>query len=348
MTRVMRSLLILVLGLSLGACSALNSLDPAKIPVPGNHIVGGYQIKAVFKSVLNLPDRAKVVSNGVRVGYLESVSLDPDTGHVTTTLRLMQGAQIPVNASVQIRQSTLFGDTFLSVISPPGDTSGLLREGSVIDIEHTMSGDQVEDVLQGISDLVTGGSIQDIYRLQTNAFHQFPQDPDELARQRDALLSTLADLAHNTSALDGLLRKLLDITTNLGDHRQDLNKLALNGPQRLFGLRAVIDEVTKFFIALSYPAEGLGDTFIPYARDFNDMIGAGKIFTRELSRFDLTFPYNLDRLKGFFAYYLLPYWMGGEENIEIERYVPDGDQQGATGPIADNIINSLRLLGVLR
>ncbi|EFV12849.1 MlaD family protein [Segniliparus rugosus] len=348
MTRVVRSILVVVLALSLGACSALEALDPAKIPVRGNHIEGGYYVKAVFKSVLNLPDRAKVVSNGVRVGILEGVSLDPETGHVTVTMHLSEGAQIPQNASIQLRQSTLFGDTFLSVISPPGDASDFLHDGSVIDIEHTLSSDQVEDVLQGLSDLVTGGSIQDINRLQVNAVQQFPQDPQELVRLRDVLLNTIGDLAHNTPVLDNLLHRLLDILTQLADNREDVDKLAINGPQRFAGVGVVINEVAKFFIALGLPAEGFGDLFLPYARDLHDMLGAGKIFVRELARFDLTFPYNLDRLKGFFAYYLLPYWMGGEENVEIERYVPDGDQEGATGPIADNIINSLRLLGVLR
>ncbi|MGL6235236.1 MAG: MlaD family protein [Segniliparus sp.] len=348
MARIVRPLLILVLGMSLGACSALSSIDPAKIPVPGNYIVGGYRIKAEFKSVLNLPDRAKVISNGVRIGILEGVSLDPETGHVTTTLHLQQGAMIPADSSIQIRQSTLFGDTFLSVISPPGETTDYLREGSAIGIDHTLSGEQVEDVLQGISDLVTGGTIQDINRLQTNVLHQFPQDPKELVRLRDTLLGTLRDLAQNTPALDNLLQKLLNIVTQLADNRDIVDKLAIYAPQRFAGAKLVIDEVAKFFIAMEFPAEGFGDLLVPFARDLHDMIGAGKIFTRELARFDLTFPYNLDRLKGFLAYYLLPYWMGGEENVEIERYVPDGDQEGATGPIADNVINSLRLLGVLR
>lgn len=346
--RVFRPLLVVALGLPLGACSALDSIDPAKIPVPGNYIVGGYRVTAEFKSVLNLPERAKVVSNGVRVGVLEGVSLDPETGHVTTTLRLREGAMIPANSSIQIRQSTLFGDTFLSVISPPGETADYLRDGSSIGVDHTLSGEQVEDVLQGISDLVTGGSIQDLNRLQTNILSKFPQDPKELARVRDALLGTLRDLAQNTPTLDNLLQRLLSIVTQLADNRDIVDKLAIYAPERFAGAKLVIDEVAKFFIGMEFPAEGFGDLLIPYARDLHDMIGAGKIFVRELSRFDLTFPYNLERLKGLFAYYLLPYWMGGEENVEIERYVPDGDQQAATGPIADNIMNSLRLLGVLR
>ena len=92
------------------ALSSCASLDVGALPVPGSSYTGGHDIILEFANVLNLPSRAKVVMDGVKVGVVTSMSL---TGRgVDVTSRIEHGVEVPSNIHAVIQQATVLGDTY--------------------------------------------------------------------------------------------------------------------------------------------------------------------------------------------------------------------------------------------
>jgi phospholipid/cholesterol/gamma-HCH transport system substrate-binding protein len=199
--------LAVVLGLMLLAFNA------EKLPIIG----GGTTYSADFSEAGGLQANDEVRIAGVRVGKVDSVSLDGD--HVKVAFRIQDGADFGADTRAAIKVKTLLGAMYLS-LDPAG--SGQLPGGSEIPVSRTTS---PYDVVQAFSGLArTSDKI----------------DTHQLARS----LTTLADLTRNTpknfrhalsgvSALSGnlaarneqigtLLQHLRGVTTTLNARDQDI------------------------------------------------------------------------------------------------------------------------------
>jgi phospholipid/cholesterol/gamma-HCH transport system substrate-binding protein len=199
--------LAVVLGLMLLAFNA------EKLPIIG----GGTTYYADFSEAGGLQANDEVRIAGVRVGKVDSVSLDGD--HVKVAFRIQDGADFGSDTRAAIKVKTLLGAMYLS-LDPAG--SGQLPGGSEIPVSRTTS---PYDVVQAFSGLArTSEKI----------------DTHQLARS----LTTLADLTRNTpknfrhalsgvSALSGnlaarneqigtLLQHLRGVTTTLNARDQDI------------------------------------------------------------------------------------------------------------------------------
>jgi phospholipid/cholesterol/gamma-HCH transport system substrate-binding protein len=199
--------LAVVLGLILLAFNA------QKLPIIG----GGDTYYADFTEAGGLKANDEVRIAGVRVGKVDSVSLDGD--HVKVAFRIENAADFGTDTRAAIKVKTLLGAMYLS-LEPAGP--GQLPQGSEIPTSRTTS---PYDVVQAFSGLASTSE-----RIDTH----------QLARS----LTTLADLTRNTprnfrkalagvSALSGnlaarneqigtLLGNLRSVTTTLNARDQDI------------------------------------------------------------------------------------------------------------------------------
>jgi phospholipid/cholesterol/gamma-HCH transport system substrate-binding protein len=199
--------LAVVLGLILLAFNA------EKLPIIG----GGTTYYADFSEAGGLKADDEVRIAGVRVGKVDSVSLDGD--HVKVAFKIQDGADFGTDTQAAIKVKTLLGAMFLS-LEPAGP--GQLPKGSEIPVSRTSS---PYDVVQAFSGLARTSE-----RIDT---HQLAQS-----------LTTLADLTRNTptsfrhalagvSALSGnlaarneqigtLLQHLRGVSTTLNARDQDI------------------------------------------------------------------------------------------------------------------------------
>lgn len=138
---------------------ATEGLASLPLPAPGAGS-GGYTLTAVFSNALNLPAHAKVKLAGADVGELESMVARNYTA--VTTLRIMDGVQVPVGSTAELRSATPLGDVFVALKPPmPVDPNApLLADGDVIDIESTTAAATVESVLGSAAILVNGGAVR--------------------------------------------------------------------------------------------------------------------------------------------------------------------------------------------
>ncbi|MDY6995709.1 MAG: MlaD family protein [Actinomycetota bacterium] len=147
-----------VAAVSVSGC-ATEGLSSLPLPAPGVD-AGGYTLTAVFSNALNLPAHAKVKLAGADVGQLESMEARNYTA--VTTLRIMDGVQLPEGSTAELRSATPLGDVFVSIKPPTAVTPGtpLLRDGDEIPLESTTAAATVESVLSSAAILINGGAVR--------------------------------------------------------------------------------------------------------------------------------------------------------------------------------------------
>ncbi len=147
-----------VVALTVSGC-ATEGLASLPLPAPGVD-ADGYTLTAVFSNALNLPAHAKVKLAGADVGQLESMEARDYTA--VTTLRIMEGVQLPEGSTAELRSATPLGDVFIAIKPPSPVDPGtpLLDDGDMIPLESTTAAATVESVLSSAAILVNGGAVR--------------------------------------------------------------------------------------------------------------------------------------------------------------------------------------------
>lgn len=131
--------------------------------LPGGADLGDkpFTLTAYFDDVLDLVPQSSVRVNDVSVGKVKSISLDGWTAKVT--LEVNDSVKLPANATAEINQTSLLGEKFVSLGQPVGEpSSSMLRNGSVIKLDHTRSAAEVEQVLGALSLVLNEGGLRQI------------------------------------------------------------------------------------------------------------------------------------------------------------------------------------------
>jgi phospholipid/cholesterol/gamma-HCH transport system substrate-binding protein len=184
--------LVVVLGLILLAFNA------EKLPIIG----GGTTYYADFSEAGGLVANDEVRIAGVRVGKVDSVSLDGD--HVKVAFKIDNGAQFGTDTRAEIKVKTLLGAMYVA-LQPAGP--GQLPSGTEIPVSRTQS---PYDVVQAFSGLARTSA-----KIKTH----------RLARS----LTTLADLTRNTPrSFRHALSGVSALSTDLAARNQQIGSLLQN------------------------------------------------------------------------------------------------------------------------
>jgi phospholipid/cholesterol/gamma-HCH transport system substrate-binding protein len=199
--------LAVVMGLILLAFNA------DKLPIIG----GGDTYYADFSEAGGLKANDEVRIAGVRVGKVDSVSLDGD--HVKVAFRIEDGADFGTDTRAAIKVKTLLGAMYLS-LEPAG--SGQLSEGSEIPTSRTTS---PYDVVEAFSGLARTSERIDTGQLATSLTTLADLTRNTPANFRKALSGVSAlstNLAARNQQIGTLLQNLRTVTTTLNSRDQDI------------------------------------------------------------------------------------------------------------------------------
>ena len=199
--------LAVVLGLILLAFNA------EKLPIIG----GGDTYYADFSEAGGLKPNDEVRIAGVRVGKVDSVSLD--SGHVKVAFRIENGADFGTDTRAAIKVKTLLGAMYLS-LEPAGP--GRLPKGSEIPVARTSS---PYDVVQAFSGLASTSEQIDTHQLARSltTLADLTRNTPQNFRQALAGVSALSgNLAARNEQIGTLLQNLRGVTTTLNARDQDI------------------------------------------------------------------------------------------------------------------------------
>lgn len=103
-----------------------------------------YTVKARFTNVGQLKERAPVKIAGVRIGSVQSITLEPQRLDALVVLSIdKQFDQIPEDSSAAVFTSGLLGDQYIAI--RPGGSPNMLRNGDELIL--TQSAVQLEDLI---------------------------------------------------------------------------------------------------------------------------------------------------------------------------------------------------------
>lgn len=175
--------------------------DVADLPLPGGAPAGdGYTVSAEFSDVLDLVPQAAVKVDDVTVGSVEKISLSG--WHARVRLRIDRAVRLPANATAAVRQSSLLGEKYVALASPPTEAAqGRLADGDVIPLSRTTRGAEIEEVLAALGLLLNGGGLAQIRTIN-----------QELAKALDGREPAVRDtLQQLDTFIGGLDRQKTDI-----------------------------------------------------------------------------------------------------------------------------------------
>jgi len=336
--------------LLLGACT----VDPAKLVVPTGSET--YPVRIQFATALNLPTGAKVVANGARIGRLDKVSIvDPSAGpgYVVALVDIDKSVRLPVSTRAQLRQDTILGDIYVSLVTRTTTDGATIAPGGTIPLQQTEPALQVEDILSGLATFVSGGTLRSVQDVITQVNAALPKDPAETARIAGTLKKDVIDVATNLDSVDAFLDSLDASVAAIKDNKAILDiLLTRDGTDTTIRIAKSLIHVIGIIGALGGLADSL-TWLAPFATQLDATANAfiPLLLARDRA-LNLRAPSNLNALRALLREKLFPYFNNGSRThlevtgIEVEG--ADGQSTVTTDEQIDQIVSTLRMIGFVR
>ncbi|MFE6862912.1 MlaD family protein [Nocardia sp. NPDC057668] len=337
--------------LLLGGCA----FDPAAVPIPGTEVSGpAYEIGIEFSNALNLPMRAKIFANGVRIGTVEDVTVHESAepgghgGYVVVRASISESVRLPVTTTADLRQDTVLGDIHLALTTPPDGFGELLGAGGTIPLRQTRPPIQIEDTLAGMATFVQGGAINRMQEIVNRFNAVLPEDPAQTARIAQVVGGDAIDLAANLAQVESLLNGLGGTAASVRANGDELAELLTDD-----GVRQVSDSVTSI-VGVVGVLGALGEVahslawLAPLAQSGDAAAAAFVPLALTGRPLDLNAPSNLNALVALIRDKIIP-WVehGPKANIIAARITGAGETPGTDEQI-EHMLDALRMIGAVR
>jgi virulence factor Mce-like protein len=320
----------IVVSVAIPSCA---SIDVDSLPQPGRSYGDGYDIAIAFDNVLNLPERAQVVLNGVVVGVVEDITLR--SRQVDVTARIDSNVAVPANTKASLQQATVLGDTYVSLERPVADDAPApaLTQGGTIPLAQTTSPPQLEDTIASLANVLSSGSIQ---RIQNTVIrlNRLSPPPTEVRRLTSTIVDNLTALSGNIDQVDQLLDGAARSAQVLDDRIPELQFLL----SPLGQLSATRSADLASYVATLLPGVGSiargGWWVVPLLNSLASSTGA-------VQRSKIAFEDEIPKYRRLFTDFFLP--QDKYPAINITSIVgPDGRE------LSGNVEEVLRMLGATR
>ena len=225
----------------LGSCLAIVAAAALLTSCGSSNSITVY---AIFKDTGGLVPLSNVQSADVKIGRVQSISLDGYKAKVT--MRIARDARLPSNVLADIRSTSLLGEKFVELLPPPEGARGRLRDKSLIPVTRTRRVPGLDDVLQRLGAILEGGDVGDLgtfihaaagivdgkqeelgqvfgeLRTLTDTIAPHSDDIAVAAANLDAAFSALGS---EPATLSSAVRSSAEATQILADQQKDLERL---------------------------------------------------------------------------------------------------------------------------
>lgn len=201
-----------VTGATLAGCNL--GFNPSTIPAPGQPGGGdGYIVHLDFTNVLNLPDRARVVFDGVVSGRLQKVTLAENKAVVD--VKIQNGVKVPNTVTATLQQDTILGDTYVALKSTPGKPGTPLKAGDTLPTSQTKPPTQIEDILADLANFLGSGSLMQLQDTFSRINDNLPADPQKLSGLVKTVSQTVVDLGQQSDNVSQSITSVGNLVTTV-------------------------------------------------------------------------------------------------------------------------------------
>jgi len=191
----------------------LLAFNADKLPIIG----GGDTYYADFSEAGGLKVNDEVRIAGVRVGKVDSVSLDGD--HVKVAFRIDSDAAFGAETRAAIKVKTLLGAMYLA-LEPAG--AGQLPQGSEIPVDRTSSPYDVVQAFSGLAETSERIDTQQLARSLTTLADLTRHTPKNFRKALSGVSALSSNLAARDEQIGTLLQNLHSVTSTLNARDQDI------------------------------------------------------------------------------------------------------------------------------
>ncbi|WP_278263069.1 MlaD family protein [Nocardia sp. AG03] len=340
----MRRALLAMLVAVLAGCG----FGPEDLPVPGAGVDGPtYALRIEFANVLNLPQGAKVIASGVRVGSLTGVTLvDPTTatadhparpGYAVAEVAIDRSVRLRQGTTATLRQETPLGDVHIALTEPATATPELAPDAT-IPLTDTTQSPPIEDILAGLSTFLGSGAVGDFQHIVRTMNGVFPDDPRDTARIAEILRGDTIDLGTHLDAVDALLDGMEDTVEDGLRH----NVAILDELLTPYGVdhttEAVNAQIGVIFVLTALgPVAPSAQWLGPLLSSLDDTARALVPMLLGRSPLDTGAPSNMKALLDLIATDLVPFARAPKVELALTP-----DERGA------RVVDTLRMIGLVR
>lgn len=238
-----------------------------------------YPLEATFSHLgQNVHAGSEVDYRGVQVGKINSWSLVDR--EVEVRFSINPGFKVPADAEATLEPKSLFGDEFLNLEFPNGQTAPYLSSGGRI--THTTVAGQVQDLINSTVPLLQSINPQDLQTIIGELSRASEGQGQTIANSID-IGTRLADLFSRTitaqlTALDAFSRFQAALTPTA----TGLNAIASNNNVGLPVFNRAEETLQSFLVTLKPMADSLAQLLSLYRPDIDTILGQGDNVVRVL------------------------------------------------------------------
>ncbi|MBM3297029.1 MAG: MCE family protein [Candidatus Aminicenantes bacterium] len=212
----------------------------------------GYVLTASFESVAGLDPRAVVRIGGVRVGFVESISLEGSRPAVRIVIT-RPDIKVPVDSRATLASLGMLGEKYVEIM--PGASKQACRPGDRLEAMASVSLDQLGSLMLSI-----GAEIKEV----GNSLREMVSE--ENRRNVEAALHSLASLTDSLDAFMG------DGGRSLSDGARDISLAARDARQAILGISGDLSRSADALRGLLEDSKGLVKSNLEKVRELLDEV----------------------------------------------------------------------------
>ncbi|MEE4021612.1 MlaD family protein [Gordonia sp. PKS22-38] len=247
-----RVIALLMAGWWLTGCSAYAYFSPEELPTPQS-VRTGWMLNVEVPTAVNLPLASRVTVNGIESGVVSDIV--PATGHTVIRLLLDDAQPVSAEATLELKQDTLLGDTYVAITNPPNPSRTALPTGGTLPESQVERPVQIEQLMVSLSNFLGSGDLMQLGNTFSTVNNQFPQDPAEVRKIQAILTDTVNTWADSTGDITSILRNVTALTEKLKSMKSTLEFTLSQGGVDQF--RAMSD-TTYLVVVLARLQRALG------------------------------------------------------------------------------------------
>jgi phospholipid/cholesterol/gamma-HCH transport system substrate-binding protein len=214
----------------------------------------GVTVKARFDDVADLSPDAPVMMADIRIGTVDSITLDHNRALVTMTID--PKAHVPAGVVARARRTSLLGERIVDFVVPDGlpQDAPMLRNGAVID--NTIVRPDLEDLVKSGSAALAPVAAGEVATLVDEGAKGFGSSGQDIR----TLLGNLRDIVHayagRTGDIESVISSMNKLNSTLAAHAPAQGLSLVNTEKALRSLREQMPALKAAIVQLDRLAVG--------------------------------------------------------------------------------------------
>jgi phospholipid/cholesterol/gamma-HCH transport system substrate-binding protein len=228
---------------------------------------GSMEVKARFTDVGDLAPQAPVLMADVKIGTVDSITLDQAREMALVTMSIDPSADVPADAVARVRRTSLLGERIVDFVVPNGTPAGapLLHDGDVI--RRTEVRPDLEDLVRQGTNVLAPIAASEVATMVNEGGRGFGGQGQQLRALLGNYREILKAYAARSRDIQSLILNLNQFNGTLARHAEAQGRSLVNSARALGVLRAESGRLKAAIHSLNRLSVGARDIMDAHAAE---------------------------------------------------------------------------------